>query len=147
MDPEYVTGQIKFRSFFGTILSFHLRTVSKILICFSLIKHFRSNLKRYSNIYKYRYCIQSLKNSYLKKFSYYKKRFYLTSIQCLPYMKTTALGLKLVQSFIIFIIPLPKTYVRHSPDVTAKDCQSVCLSKYRELLDYFCKKIAVAMPR
>ena len=57
-------------------------------------------------------------------------------------MKTTALGLKLVCSFINFIIRLSVTYVKHSPDVTAKDWQSVCLSKYRELLDYFSKKIA-----
>ena len=34
--------------------------------------------------------------------------------------------------------------IDHS-DVTAKDWQSVCLSKYRELLDYFGKKIP--MPR
>ena len=33
------------------------------------------------------------------------------------------------------------------PDVTAKDWQSVCLSKYRELLDYFGKMIAEALPR
>ena len=33
------------------------------------------------------------------------------------------------------------------PDVTAKDCQSVCLSKYRELLDYLDKMIAEALPR
>ena len=33
------------------------------------------------------------------------------------------------------------------PDVTAKDWQSVYLSKYRELLDYFGKKIAEALSR
>ena len=32
------------------------------------------------------------------------------------------------------------------PDVT-RDCQSVCLSKYREVLDYIGKKIAEALPR
>ena len=33
------------------------------------------------------------------------------------------------------------------PDVTAKVWQSVCLSKYRELLDYLDKMIAEALPR
>ena len=33
------------------------------------------------------------------------------------------------------------------PDVTAKEWQSVCLNKYRELLDYFGKKIADGMSR
>ena len=42
------------------------------------------------------------------------------SIQRLPYMKKTALGLKLVYSFINFLIPLPVSYVRHF-DATAKD--------------------------
>ena len=31
--------------------------------------------------------------------------------------------------------------------MTAKDWQSVCLSKYRELLDYFGKKIAEGLSR
>ena len=53
---------------------------------------------------------ERLKNSYLNK----SFRFWLTSIQGLPYMKITALGLKLVYSFINFIIPVPVTYVRHS---------------------------------
>ena len=33
------------------------------------------------------------------------------------------------------------------PDGTAKDWQSACLKKYRELWDYFGKKIAEALPR
>ena len=33
------------------------------------------------------------------------------------------------------------------PEVTAKDCQGACWSKYRELLDYFGKKIAEALPK
>ena len=37
--------------------------------------------------------------------------------------------------------------MQNIPDVTAKDWQSVCLSKYRELLDYFGKKIVKALPR
>ena len=62
-------------------------------------------------------------------------------------MKTKALRLKLVYSVSNFILLLPVTYVTRSSDVTPKDRQSVCLSKYRELLDYFDKKIAEAMPR
>ena len=61
------------------------------------------------------------------------KRFWLTSVQGWLYMKTTTLKLKLIYFFINFIIPLPLTHVRH--DVTAKDWQNVCLSKYRELLE------------
>ena len=46
------------------------------------------------------------------------------------------LGLKLVYSFINFIIPLPVTHVKDIPDETAKDWQSAYLSEYsRELLD------------
>ena len=48
-----------------------------------------------------------------KSFRTIKKRFWLTWILGLPYMKATALALKLVYSFINFIIPLPVTYVRH----------------------------------
>ena len=33
------------------------------------------------------------------------------------------------------------------PDATAEDWQSVCLSKYTELSDYFGKEIAEALPR
>ena len=29
-------------------------------------------------------------------------------------------------------------------DITAKDLQSICLSKYRELFDYFGKKIPIS---
>ena len=56
--------------------------------------------------------MKALKTAILKKFSYLK-RFWLTAIQGLPYIKTTALGLKLVYSFINFIIPLPVSYERH----------------------------------
>ena len=57
--------------------------------------------------------MRALKTANKKKFLYHNKPFWLTSIQGLPYMKTTTLGLKLVYSFINFIIPLPLTYVRH----------------------------------
>ena len=52
-------------------------------------------------------------------------------------MKTTALGLKLVYVGRMYDIP----------DVTAKDWWGVCWSKYRELLDYFDKKIVETLPR
>ena len=51
MDTEYVTGQInsRFSFFFEEILLFGLCTVSKILICFTLIKRFPNDDKRYSS--------------------------------------------------------------------------------------------------
>ena len=95
MGLEYVTGQIN-----SLITELILRwfchlifTVLKILICFSLIKHFTNDHKRCS--------------SHLQ-------------------LQTTALGLKLVYSFINLIILLPATYVRDIPEVTPKDCQGVC---------------------
>ena len=58
---------------------------------------------------------KSLKNSYLKKnVGIINKRFRLTSIRVLPYMKKTAMEFKLVYGFINFIIPLPVTFVKHS---------------------------------
>ena len=112
---------------FETVLSFNFCTVSKILISFGLIKRYPNNHKRYSShlqvsilhrvapIKVYWTIFESLKNSYLKKSFHTKnKRFWLTSIQGLPYMKTATPGLQLVYSFINFIIPLSVTYVRHS---------------------------------
>ena len=51
--------------------------------------------------------------------------------------------MKLVYSFINFIIPLRVTYVRYS----WCNYQILLKSKYRELLDYSDKKIAEALPR
>ena len=51
-----------------------------------------------------------------------------------------------LMAFINFIIALHAAYVRHSWGI----CQilpGVCWGKYRELLDYFGKKIAEALPR
>ena len=56
----------------------------------------------------------ALKNLFKEIFGTINKRFWLTLIQVLPYMRTVNLGLKLVYSFINFIIPLPMTYLRHS---------------------------------
>ena len=44
MGPEYVTG-----ASFEMILPFDFCTVLKILICYSLIKHFPNDHKRYSS--------------------------------------------------------------------------------------------------
>ena len=51
MDPEYVTRQIDSRTAasFETISSFDSCTVSKILICFSLIKRFLNDHRRFSS--------------------------------------------------------------------------------------------------
>ena len=57
--------------------------------------------------------MRALKTATQKRFSYQNKRFWLTSIQGLPYMKTKAQGLKLIYCFINFIFPLPVSYARH----------------------------------
>ena len=107
---------------FEMILSFDFGIVLKILICFSLIKCFPNDHKRYSShlplpilhrvapIKVYLTIYESLKNSYLKL----NKCFWFTSIQRLPYLKATVLGLKLVYSFINFIIPWTVAYIKHS---------------------------------
>ena len=56
----------------------------------------------------------------------------------------TEVGLQLYQFHNFFNCDLCKYNI---PEVTAKDCQGVCWSKYWELLDYFGKKIAEALPR
>ena len=108
------------------ILSIDFCPISKILICFSLMKRFPNGHKRYSShlpvsilhrvtsIKVYLTIYDSLRNSYLKiSFRTINKSFWLTSNLNL-YMKTTALRWKLVYSLINFIIPLPVTYVKHS---------------------------------
>ena len=85
-------------------LSFEICTVLKILMCFSLIKCFPNDRKRYSRrlqvtilhqvapIKVYLTSYENFKNGYLKKiFCATNKRFWLTSIHGLPYMKTKAL--------------------------------------------------------
>ena len=53
MDSEYVIGQLVVvfinRTSFITILWFDFCTISKILICFSLIERFPNDYKRYSS--------------------------------------------------------------------------------------------------
>ena len=52
MDPEYVTGQINSRIqelLLRRLLLFDFCIVSKILICFSMIKCFPNDYKRYSS--------------------------------------------------------------------------------------------------
>ena len=62
---------------------------------------------------------ESLKNSYLKGFgTMSKKRFSQPQSKGSPMQRQTARGLKLVYSFINFVIPLPATYIRHSQ----RDC-------------------------
>ena len=65
--------------------------------------------------------MRALKQLFKKSSRTINKSFWLTLIQGLPYMKTAALGLKVVYSFINFIILLSVTYVRHSSDVNAED--------------------------
>ena len=93
MDPEYVIGQINSRILelllrqfccliFAPSRMFDFCTVSKILICFNLMRRFPNDHKRYSShlqvsilhrvppIKVYLTIYKSLKNSYLKKFSF-----------------------------------------------------------------------------
>ena len=66
-------------------------------------------IKVYLTIY------EGLKSTYLKiSFRTINKRFWLALVQGLSYMKTTALGLNLVYSFVNFLNRLPLTFVRHS---------------------------------
>ena len=87
MDPEYVTGQINSRilELLLIILLFDFCTVSKILICFRMIKRFPTDYKRYSShlqvlilhrvapikVYLTKF-MRTLKTVILKKFSYHK---------------------------------------------------------------------------
>ena len=81
MGPEYVTTQINSRIMELLLRQFDFCTVSKILICFSLIKRFPSDYKRYfsglqlsivhrvASMKVYLTIYESIKNSYLKKVS------------------------------------------------------------------------------
>ena len=81
MGPEYVTTQINSRILELLLRRFDFSTVSEILICFSLIKHFPNYYKRYSSrlhlsivhrvasMKLYLTIYESIKNSYLKKVS------------------------------------------------------------------------------
>ena len=54
VDPEYVTGQINshIQELLFKMILFDFCTISKILICFSLIKRFSNNHERYfSHLY------------------------------------------------------------------------------------------------
>ena len=58
--------------------------------------------------------------------------------------RQAALGLKLVYSFINFLIPLPGTYIRHSQ----WNCQRLpkhMLKQVQRFVRYFSKKIAEAL--
>ena len=86
-ESEYVTAKINSGASFEMILSFDFCTISKILICFSLMKHFPNNHKRYSYhlqvlilhraapIKVYVTIYENLENSYLKTFSYHKETY------------------------------------------------------------------------
>ena len=50
-----------------------------------------------------------------------KKRFSQPQSKGSPIQRQMALGLKLIYSFINFVIPLPATYI----DGTAEDCQNL----------------------
>ena len=75
-----------------------------------------------------------------------KKRFSQPQSKSSPIQRQMALVLKLVYSFISFVIPFPATYMRHSQ----RNCRR--LPKYmakqlQRFVKYFSKKIARALPR
>ena len=75
-----------------------------------------------------------------------KKRFSQPQSKGSPIQRQMALGLKLVYSFINFMIPLPATYIRHSQ----RNCQRPpkhMVKQIQRLVRYFSKKTAEALPR
>ena len=75
-----------------------------------------------------------------------KKRFSQPQSKGSPIQRQTALGLKLVYSFINFVIPFPETYIRHS----RRNCRRLPESMVKQIqkfVRYFSKKIAEALLR
>ena len=74
-----------------------------------------------------------------------KKRFSQPQCKGSPIQRPTALGLKLVYSFINFVIPLPATYIRYFQ----RNCRRLPkrIAKQIQIFTrYFSKKIAEALP-
>ena len=71
-----------------------------------------------------------------------KKRFSQPQSKGSPIQRQTALGLKLVYSFINFVISLPATYIRHSRRLPKRIVKQI-----QRFVRYFGKKIAEALPR
>ena len=118
MDPEYVTGPINSR-----ILKLLWRWFCRLIFDKTFSQRPQKIFQPFTSVDtvlsgSYKSLLNNLwepwKQVFKKRFRTVNKSFWLTSMQGLPYMKTMALGLKLVYSFINFIIPLPVTSVQHS---------------------------------
>ena len=75
-----------------------------------------------------------------------KKRFSQPPSKGSPIQRQTVLGLKLIYSFINFVIPLSATYIRYSP----RNCRRLpkrMVKQVQRFGRYFGKKIAEALPR
>ena len=75
-----------------------------------------------------------------------KKHFSQPQSKGSPIQRQTALGLKLIYSFINFVIPLPATYIRHSE----RDCRKPTkrmVKQIQRFVRYFSKKIAEVLRR
>ena len=75
-----------------------------------------------------------------------KKRFSQPQSKGSPIQRQTALGLKLVYSFINFVIPLPATYIRHSQKNCRRPAKRM-VKQMQRFVKYFSKKIAEALLR
>ena len=75
-----------------------------------------------------------------------KKRFSQPQSKGSPIQRQTALGLKLVYSFINFVTSLPATYIRHSRRNCRRQPKSM-VKQIQRFVRYFGKKIAEALPR
>ena len=75
-----------------------------------------------------------------------KKRFTQPQSKGSPIQRKTALGLKLVYSFINFAIPLPAACIRHSQRNSRRPPKRM-VKQIQRFVRYFSKKIAEALLR
>ena len=75
-----------------------------------------------------------------------KKHFSQPQSKGSPIQRQTALGLKLIYSFINFVISLPATYIRHSERNCRKPTKRM-VKQIQRFVRYFSKKIAEVLRR
>ena len=85
---------------------------------------------------------ESLKNSYLKKVFVYTMHKKIFQSKGSPMQKETTLGLKLVYSFINFLIRVPATYITCSKRNCGKLQKCMVKQIYRDLLDTSTKRLS-----
>ena len=89
---------------------------------------------------------ESLKNSYLKKVFVYTMHKKIFQSKGSPIQKETTLGLKLVYSFINFLIRVPATYITCSKRNCGK-LQKCMVKQIQRFVRYFGKKIVEVLLR